>query len=114
MKFTAYSPITGQVLFRGEASDPAALESDSVAVLEGHKYEEDGWIEDGEFNPLPNRPRAHHIFNYTNKQWEDPRTLDDIKQTAFNAIEKWNEFYTKEKNKLLYWKWKTEQLINKF
>lgn len=74
MKFTAYSPITGQVLFRGEASDPTALKSDSVAVLVGHKYEEDGWIADDEFHPLPKQPSPHHVFDYSAKAWTDPRT----------------------------------------
>lgn len=74
MKFTAYSPSTGQVLFRGEASDPTALKSDSVAVLVGHKYDEDGWIADGKFHALPKNPSPHHVFDYATKTWEDPRT----------------------------------------
>lgn len=91
MKFTAYSPITGQVLFRGEASDPAALESESVAVLVGHKYEEDGWIADGEFHPLPKQPSPHHVFDYSAKTWEDPRTGEQLVEKAHGLIGKWRD-----------------------
>lgn len=38
-----------------------------------------GYVLDGCFNPLPARPTQHHVFNYTTKQWEDPRTLSDFK-----------------------------------
>lgn len=34
----------------------------------------------------PPRPSSHHIFNYTIKQWEDPRTLQDFKDTQWNLI----------------------------
>lgn len=89
MKFTAYSPSTGQVLFRGEASDPAALESEDVSILLNQKHEEDGWIENGEFNPLPERPTNQHTFDYSIKAWVDSRNLSALKDEAYEKIQKW-------------------------
>ena len=31
-------------------------------------------------------PSEHHIFNYTTKQWEDPRTLADLKGAQWEMI----------------------------
>lgn len=45
---------------------------------------------DGEvFILKPPPPSAHHIFDYTTKQWVDPRTLQDIKDLAHTKIESW-------------------------
>lgn len=38
-----------------------------------------GYILDGCFNPVPERPTEHHQFDYATKQWADSRTLDDFK-----------------------------------
>jgi hypothetical protein len=35
---------------------------------------------------VPPRPTEHHVFNYTTKQWEDPRTLADLKAAKNQAI----------------------------
>ena len=32
------------------------------------------------------KPSAHHIFNYATKQWEDPRTLTDLKAAQWTQI----------------------------
>lgn len=44
-----------------------------------HRYE------DGVFVELPQQPDRHHEFNWTTKQWVDPRTLDDLKMAKWNA-----------------------------
>lgn len=45
---------------------------------------------DGEvFILKPPPPSAHHIFDYTTKQWVDPRTLQDLKDLAHAKIESW-------------------------
>lgn len=36
---------------------------------------------------LPPRPSEHHRFNRATKQWEDPRTLDDLKAAKNAAID---------------------------
>lgn len=42
-----------------------------------------GYVEGTTYYQLPPQPSRAHVFNYTTKQWEDPRTLDDFK------AEKW-------------------------
>jgi hypothetical protein len=32
------------------------------------------------------QPSPYHLFNYTTKQWQDPRTLDDLKAAQWTAI----------------------------
>lgn len=45
---------------------------------------------DGEvFILKPPPPSAHHIFDYTTKQWVDPRTIADFKDAAYKKIEEW-------------------------
>lgn len=38
-----------------------------------------------QFVPLGSAPSQYHVFNYTTKEWYDPRTLDELK------TEKWTE-----------------------
>jgi hypothetical protein len=75
MKFTAYSKNTGQVLYGGSADAPAALGSQDTEVLLGVAHA-NGYIQNGVRYPLPDPPSPHHIFDYTTKQWVDPRTSE--------------------------------------
>lgn len=42
-------------------------------------YYQDGWVE------MPPQPSLYHSFDFVEKQWVDPRSLDDIK------VHKWEE-----------------------
>ena len=72
-KFTAYSATTGQVLYRGEASDPSILATDAISILLDEMHD-GGWIENGIHHPLPEQPSTRHVFDYSLKSWVDPRT----------------------------------------
>jgi len=39
-----------------------------------------------EVKQKPDAPSLHHVFNYTTKQWEDPRTLQDLKDAQWAKI----------------------------
>ena len=41
---------------------------------------------DGAWVILPTRPSDHHEFDYTTKQWIDNRTLEQVKQQAWDSI----------------------------
>jgi hypothetical protein len=74
MKFTAFDRTTRQVLFAGTTDSTDGF-GENVEVLDGFEYQGDGWVgESGEYHPVPEQPSPHHVFNYTAKQWEDPRT----------------------------------------
>ena len=51
----------------------------------GHYWEAGVWV------PMPTQPSPDHVFDYATKQWEDPRTLDDLRATAHAAIERWRD-----------------------
>lgn len=72
-EFTAFSITTGEVLFSGTSEDPDVLKTGDIDILKGEKYTE-GYFVESTFFAKPALPSAHHIFNYTTKQWIDPRT----------------------------------------
>lgn len=57
-------------------------------AVEGH-FPDDEFYFDGGFLPMPPRPSAHHRFDYTVKQWLDPRTLQDLKDAKWAAVKVW-------------------------
>jgi hypothetical protein len=75
MKFTIYTQSTGQVLFSGTADNPNMLAAEGQAVLLDEAFT-DGYIQDGQHFTLPAQPGPHHVFDYTTKEWEDPRTAE--------------------------------------
>lgn len=44
------------------------------------------YVLDGALVSMPSRPSVNHKFNYATKQWEDPRTLDDLKGEKWRNI----------------------------
>lgn len=40
----------------------------------------------GSFVPIPTAPDDKCVFNYTTKQWEDTRSLDEVKISTWNRI----------------------------
>jgi hypothetical protein len=85
IKFTTYDIQTGAVLFWGACDNPNALATAEIGVLVGVEGGH-GFVEDGEVVALPVKPTDNHVFNYTTKQWEDPRTLADLKAAKNGAI----------------------------
>lgn len=74
-KFTAYSAATGKVLSSGTTYDWAPLVKPGVLVLVGEEFV-GGWIADDQHYPMPAKPNPYNVFNWTTKQWEDPRTIE--------------------------------------
>jgi hypothetical protein len=85
MEFTAIDPTTGQVLYSGACDDIGALPQTSQFVS-GVRYPPGGYVLDDVYYALPEQPSPNHVFNYTTKQWEDPRTLADLKAAKNQAI----------------------------
>ena len=90
MKVTIFMTATGQVL--RVATVPVGMAT--VQLQEGEdwiegNYPDDKFYIDG-FTPvaIPEQPSEHHRFNYTTKQWEDPRTLDDLRLAKREQITK--------------------------
>lgn len=71
--FTAVCRDTGEILYAGTAYEPQSLSSENTLILEGVEYGP-GYLEGGVHHELPNPPTRYHVFDYTTKQWVDPRT----------------------------------------
>ena len=83
--FTVYNKNTKRVLFGGTADDPSVFNDENNSVLLGFAYET-GWIELDKNIQLPEQPSEKHVFNYLTKQWEDPRTLSEIKSQQWLLV----------------------------
>ncbi len=75
MQFTLYDIATHAVLYSGTASDPEALATSGAGLLLGVAHGP-GFIDDGEFVPMPESPGPGHRFNYATKRWESTMTLE--------------------------------------
>lgn len=77
---------SGEPLFTIQASDEIVMLNTPVDCLavedppELNMYYQDGWV------ALSAKPSPHHIFDYSTKQWVDPRTLDEIKAQRWAEI----------------------------
>lgn len=85
MDFTIYNPDNGRVLFGGTADDPSILVPPGAAMLEGYIFS-DGYFADGMHHPVPAQPSRNHVFNWDTKVWEDPRTLQQLKDAKTDEI----------------------------
>lgn len=45
------------------------------------------YILGGAIANIPAQPSSHHAFNYTTKQWVDPRTLEDLRAESSRRID---------------------------
>lgn len=63
----------------------ANLSDGELLILEQPAFMSDYW--DGErFVSIPPPPSLNHTFDYTTKQWTDPRSLDEIKAQKWDEI----------------------------
>lgn len=46
----------------------------------------DQYFADGSLHAMPPQPSHIHIFNWAGKQWEDPRTLADLKAAKWEQV----------------------------
>lgn len=86
---------TGKLIMRISAPDDVVKMNTPEGCLavedppEPNMYYQDGWV------AMPTQPSPYHTFDYTTKQWIDPRTLDEIK------AQKWSEIKA-ERDRLEY------------
>lgn len=71
---------TGRIVSVGVCSDgELGLQAQGNFVMEGEANHLNDYVDAGVILPLPPKPTEFHQFNYTTKQWTDPRTLADLK-----------------------------------
>lgn len=84
---TVFEKATGRIVSSGTTQEPERLETDALGVLIGVSAPVQGsYVDGGSVVPMAPKPSSNHTFNYTTKQWEDPRTLDDLKGEKWRNI----------------------------
>jgi len=83
--YTIYNTGTGKIerVIQCASSDIEHQLAVGETYLSGDFQDTQFFISDGAPISLPAQPSPHHIFNYTTKQWEDPRTLQDFKDAQW-------------------------------
>ena len=83
--YTSSGKIT-KVVNCGEANIGMQL-SEGESFLEGHALPNIHYVDNGVINEIPAKPSGNYwVFDYALKQWIDPRTLSDLKQTKWQEI----------------------------
>lgn len=79
MKISIFDMATGQILRVVQCPDAdVALQFDPASqdYIEGEYPDDQFYIVALEPVPIPPRPSLNHVFDYTTKQWVDPRTTE--------------------------------------
>lgn len=89
MNITIFEIETGKIV--RNSSGPVGFAGLQIEIgkedwIDGCWPDDKFYIEDFSAVPIPYRPSGNHRFNYTTKQWEDPRTLADLKSAKNGAI----------------------------
>lgn len=79
---------TGRVLYQSSVDDSDTGGVYGPALISGECY-----ITDGTVIPVPPRPGLTHTFNWATKQWEDQRTLQDLKDSKWETIKSARDYH---------------------
>ena len=91
----SYAPFTvydfeGRILRTGTAPEYQAqfqaIESQGEWLLLSSSNINSDYVVGGKVVPLPPKPSDSHVFNYAERLWVDPRTLDDLKADKWAEI----------------------------
>lgn len=84
---TVFDKATGRIVSSGTSQAPELYETQTQSVLIGVSTPVHGaYVDGGSVVQMPEKPSPNHQFNYTTKQWEDPRTLADHKAEKWRNI----------------------------
>ena len=72
--------MTGKTLTIPERNDATVIHEEAPSLT--HYRQAGTWVEQ------PPQPSPHHIFDYTTKQWVDPRTLSDLQVAKWEQIKR--------------------------
>ena len=87
--YTAYNSTTGQIVsvFNDDGNTVVQNTPANTLLVEG-AFDLEGYIDiaSKEFVPMPAKPDSISVFNWTTKLWEDPRSLEDLKNEQWEYI----------------------------
>lgn len=89
--YVSYNLATGRIRQMFNAPSPesarSALQPDEDILEVGIVPDTSNYYVDaGQLCTMPARPGPNHQFNWTTKQWQDPRTLGDFKDARWEII----------------------------
>ncbi len=87
-KYAIYNVETGMLVASGASYSPEMLVAPGQGIIKGALIEAlDAFcVVEGVVVSKGVKPSPHHIFDYENKQWVDPRTLQDFKSAKWEEI----------------------------
>lgn len=89
MNISIYKKLTGEITRTASFPDSdlhLQFDPKTEYFVEGIHADDKFYVDHGVPVPMPPQQSPHHVFNYTTKQWEDPRTLADLKAAQWTAI----------------------------
>lgn len=86
-KVVVFMKDSGRITSVGTTCFPELLETPEQSVLTHITADiENDYVHQGEIRHKGDRPSNAHIFDYTTKQWVDPRSLEDHKSAQWALI----------------------------
>lgn len=89
MNITVFELATGQIarlVDCPEQDKHLQFEAATQGCIDGNYPDDQFYIANDQPVALPVRPSESHTFNWQTKQWEDPRTLADLKEAQWFTI----------------------------
>ena len=87
IKVVVFMKDSGRITSVGTTCLPELLETPEQGVLTHITADiENDYVHQGEILHKGDRPSSAHIFDYTTKQWVDPRTIDDLKASLLVQV----------------------------
>ena len=87
IKVVVFMKDSGRITSVGTTCFPELLETPEQGVLTHITADiENDYVHQGEIHHKGDRPSNAHIFDYTTKQWVDPRSLEDHKTAQWALI----------------------------
>lgn len=89
-EYAIYQAETGRLLSSGRSFAPETLLLPGQLLIKkiAPGALGDYYVENGELVKKSDQPSDHHTFDYTTKQWVDPRTLSDLQVAKWEQIKR--------------------------
>ena len=100
-RYICFDPSTGKIIhtvYYQKEDLPESAKSVHL-VVDADLVAEDYYVCDGVLVKKPDKPTLHHVFDYSIKEWKDPRSLEAIREFQWELIKEertkaWNGGFT--------------------
>ena len=95
MRYGIYSTITGQIVRVVNCAPnilPLQIQQDESSIEMPDGMDNKHYVRNGVLVDMPLRPTDHHVFSWTTKTWDDPRTLADFKRAKWEHLKSFRDW----------------------